>query len=36
MRHAILMTVYKDAELINFLLNKFYCDFDIYIHIEVI
>lgn len=34
MRHAILMTVYKDAELINFLLNKFYCDFDIYIHID--
>lgn len=34
MRHAILMTVYKDVELINRIISSYPSSFDLYIHID--
>ena len=34
MRHAILMTAYRDAALINYLIEQYPDDFQIYIHID--
>ena len=34
MRHAILMTIYKDVELVNRILNSYPAEFGVFLHID--